>query len=104
MPMVGYESHVLFRAWTSAVKRGRFRLHRGRPSLVINAAGEPRSRSLRAWSGYLVGVASLTTAYMVGHFLGPHWLNSGPVYKLIGGSAVVALIVGARKNSPGRRL
>jgi diguanylate cyclase (GGDEF)-like protein/PAS domain S-box-containing protein len=102
--MVGYASHVPFRAWTSAVERGRFRLHRGRPSLVLNAAGEPDTHSLSAWSGYLVGVATLTTAYMVGHFLGPHWLNSGPVYNLIGGSAVVALIVGARKNSPGRRL
>jgi diguanylate cyclase (GGDEF)-like protein/PAS domain S-box-containing protein len=40
----------------------------------------------------------------VAHFVGLHWLNSGPVYNIIGGSAVVALIVGARKNSKDRRL
>jgi hypothetical protein len=31
-------------------------------------------------------------------------LNSRPVYNIVGGSAVVALIVGARKNPRGRRL
>jgi diguanylate cyclase (GGDEF)-like protein/PAS domain S-box-containing protein len=41
---------------------------------------------------------------MLGHFVGLHWLNSGPVYNIIGASAVVALIVGARKNSQDRRL
>jgi hypothetical protein len=41
---------------------------------------------------------------MLGHFVGLHWLNSGPVYNLIGASAVVALIVGARKNSQAGRL
>jgi diguanylate cyclase (GGDEF)-like protein/PAS domain S-box-containing protein len=49
-------------------------------------------------------MAVLTTAYVCGHFLGPHWLNSGPVYNLIGASTVVALMVGARINSEGRRL
>ena len=58
----------------------------------------------RAWSAYLAGVAALTTAYILGHFVGLRWLNSGPVYNIIGGSAVVALIVGARKNSHDRRL
>jgi diguanylate cyclase (GGDEF)-like protein/PAS domain S-box-containing protein len=61
-------------------------------------------RRLSAWSSYLAGEACLTTAYMVGHFVGPRWLNSGPVFNLIGGSAVVALILGARKNLPNRRL
>jgi len=67
-------------------------------------AAQLRPNWLHAWSVYLVGVAVLTAAYMLGHFVGLHWLNSGPVYNLIGGSAVVALIVGARKNSQGRRL
>src|SRR5205807_4754403 len=56
------------------------------------------------WSAYLAAVAALTAAYILAHFLGPHWLNSGPVYNIIGGSTVAALIVGARKNSETRRL
>ena len=63
------------------------------------AAGEPRSHRLSAWSAYLLGVACLIAAYMWGHFVGPSWLNSGPVFNLVGASAVVALIVGARKNA-----
>src|SRR6202030_1518471 len=63
-----------------------------------------RPNWLVAWSAYLIGVTVLTAAYMLGHFVGPHWLNSGPVYNVIGGSAVVAIIVGARKNSKSRRL
>ena len=35
---------------------------------------------------------------------GPHWLNSGSVFNLIGVSAVAAILVGARRNLPGRRL
>jgi diguanylate cyclase (GGDEF)-like protein/PAS domain S-box-containing protein len=58
----------------------------------------------RAWWLYLGALALLTTAYMCGHFLGPHWLNSGPVYNLIGGSTVVALLIGARINSDVRPL
>jgi diguanylate cyclase (GGDEF)-like protein/PAS domain S-box-containing protein len=49
-------------------------------------------------------MAVLTAAYVYGHFLSPHWLNSGPVYNLIGGSTVVALFAGARMNSEARRL
>ncbi len=67
-------------------------------------SGGPRPLHLHAWSAYLGAVATLTTAYVAAHFVGPHWLNSGPVFNLIGGSAVVALIVGARRNSPDRRL
>ena len=66
--------------------------------------GEPGSPRLHAWSLYLLAVASLAAAYAVAHFTGPHWLNSGPVFNLIGASAVVALIVGARRNSRDRRL
>jgi diguanylate cyclase (GGDEF)-like protein/PAS domain S-box-containing protein len=65
---------------------------------------KPRSLRLRPWSTYLTAIGALTTAYILAHFVGPHWLNSGPVYNIIGGSAIAALIVGASKNSKGRRL
>ena len=65
---------------------------------------QARLHLLTAWSAYLAGVAALTAAYILGRFVGLHWLNSGPVYNIIGGSAVVALVVGARKNSRDRRL
>jgi len=71
---------------------------------VRRPGGEPGSPRLHAWSLYLLAVASLAAAYAVAHFTGPHWLNSGPVFNLIGASAVVALIVGARRNSRDRRL
>ena len=57
-----------------------------------------------AWLAYLVAVAALTTAYTAAHFAHLHWLNSGAVYNVIGGSTVVALIVGARRNTRRRRL
>jgi PAS domain-containing protein len=65
---------------------------------------KPSSLHPRAWWVYLAAMTGLTTAYILGHFVGPHWLNSGPVYNVIGGSTVVALILGARKNSKDRRL
>jgi diguanylate cyclase (GGDEF)-like protein/PAS domain S-box-containing protein len=71
---------------------------------VRHSPDRPGRLRRRAWWLYLAGMAALTTAYMCGHFLGPHWLNSGPVYNLIGASTVVALIVGARINSKARRL
>jgi diguanylate cyclase (GGDEF)-like protein/PAS domain S-box-containing protein len=71
---------------------------------VRRLTGGPGSLHLHAWSAYLVAVTSLTTAYVTAHFVGPHWLNSGPVFNLIGGSVVVALVVGARRNSRDRRL
>src|ERR1022692_1734067 len=60
--------------------------------------GTDRVRT-RAWWLYLVGMATLTAAYVCGHFFHEHWMNSGPVYNLIGGSAIVALIVGAKINA-----
>ncbi|MGC2373143.1 MAG: EAL domain-containing protein [Solirubrobacteraceae bacterium] len=56
-----------------------------------------------AWWLYLAGMAVVTAAYVYGHLAGPHWLNSGPVYNLIGGSTIVALMVGARLNSEASR-
>ncbi len=67
-------------------------------------SSEPRPLHPRAWLAYLLAVATLTTAYVGAHFVGPHWLNSGPVFNLIGASAVIALVVGARRNSRDRRL
>ncbi len=84
--------------------RGCLRHHRGRPARVRHQAPQARSHPVRAWSAYLAAVTALTSAYITGHFVGLHWLNSGPVYNVIGGSAVVALIVGARRNPAGRRL
>ena len=56
------------------------------------------------WVAYLAGIGVLTAAYVTAHFTGPKWLNSGPVFNVIGASAVVALIVGARRNAAVRRL
>jgi diguanylate cyclase (GGDEF)-like protein/PAS domain S-box-containing protein len=70
--------------------------------------GAPRERAPRAhphlWWLYLTALTTLTGAYLTAHFTGPHWLNSGPVYNVIGGSAVLALILGAKINSAARRL
>jgi diguanylate cyclase (GGDEF)-like protein len=57
-----------------------------------------------AWWLYLLAVALLTSAYLLAHYLGPSWLNSGPVYNLIGASTVAVLLVGARRCAPQRRL
>ena len=46
----------------------------------------------------------VSCAYGVAHVAGPHWLNSGVVFNAIGFSAVVALLVGARRQARGRRL
>jgi signal transduction histidine kinase len=57
-----------------------------------------------AWLIFLGWMAAVTSAYGVAHYTGPHWLNSGPAYNVIGVSAVVAILVGARRNARGRRL
>jgi signal transduction histidine kinase len=58
----------------------------------------------RAWLVFLGWMAVVTSAYAVAHFTGPHWLNSPPLFNVIGVSAVVAIVVGARRNVRGRRL
>jgi signal transduction histidine kinase len=56
-------------------------------------------RTLRQpWLLYIIGVSAVAVAYVAGP------LNQGPVFNLIGASAVVATIVGARRNSPEHRL
>jgi signal transduction histidine kinase len=58
----------------------------------------------RAWLVFLGWMAVVTSGYAVAHFTGPQWLNSGLVFNVIGVSAVVAIVVGARRNVRGRRL
>jgi signal transduction histidine kinase len=56
-------------------------------------------RTLRQpWLLYIAAVSVVAVAYVAGP------LNEGPVFNLIGASAVVATIVGARRNSPEHRL
>jgi len=57
------------------------------------------SRTLRQpWLLYIAAVSAVAIVYLAGP------LNEGPVFNLIGASAVVATIVGARRNSPEHRL
>ena len=56
------------------------------------------------WWMYLVAMIALTGAYVLAHLSGPPWLNSGPVYNLIGGSTIVAIVIGTRRHAPARRL
>src|SRR6476646_903180 len=58
----------------------------------------------RAWLIFLGWIAVTSSVYTVAHVTGPHWLNSGPVFNVIGLSAVGAILVGARRNARGRRL
>lgn len=53
-----------------------------------------------AWWAYLIAMLGVGVAYVVAHFTGPAAVNSGPVYNLIGGSAVVAIIIGTRMHRP----
>jgi diguanylate cyclase (GGDEF)-like protein/PAS domain S-box-containing protein len=46
----------------------------------------------------------LTAAYVLAHVSGPAWLNSGPVYNLVGGATVVAIVLGARRLPARSRL
>jgi diguanylate cyclase (GGDEF)-like protein/PAS domain S-box-containing protein len=71
---------------------------------AAHAAEHPSALRRHAWWLYLGFMAVLVAAYMYGHFFGPSWLNSGPVYNVIGASTVVALVLGARMNSQRRRL
>ncbi len=57
-----------------------------------------------AWLAYLVATLTLAVGYGLAHAIGPAWLRSGLVFNLIGGSAVVALVIGARRNTNSSRL
>ena len=60
--------------------------------------------SAYAWLAYLVAALTLAVGYGLAHAMGPAWLRSGLVFNLIGGSAVVALVIGARRNTDSSRL
>jgi diguanylate cyclase (GGDEF)-like protein/PAS domain S-box-containing protein len=74
------------------------------PRRAVPARPQARPLPAGAWRLYVAAVAALTGAYVTAHFTGPHWLNSGPVYNAIGGSAALALVLGARRNARERRL
>jgi diguanylate cyclase (GGDEF)-like protein/PAS domain S-box-containing protein len=57
-----------------------------------------------AWPVYLAGLGTIVCVYVLARLAGGSWLSSGLVFNLIGGSSVVALIVGAKENSPRARL
>jgi diguanylate cyclase (GGDEF)-like protein len=66
-----------------------------------SAAGARAERAAPhvAWWLYLALAALLTAGYGLAHLTGPSWMKGGLVFTLIGGSSVVALILGARRNS-----
>ena len=66
----------------------------------VPAAGVSR----RIWVSVLLVMALAAGAYILGGVTGPGWLHGSIVFNLLGGGAIVALIVGARGNSPKRRL
>ncbi|HET7197734.1 MAG TPA: hypothetical protein VFI86_03650, partial [Burkholderiales bacterium] len=70
----------------------------------LGSPGDPRSLARFVWLAYLAATLALAVAYGLAHAMGPAWLRSGLVFNLIGGSAVVALIIGARRNSGGSRV
>ena len=65
---------------------------------------DPRLLGASAWWIYLTAMLGLSCAYVLAHLTGPGWLNSGPVYNLIGGSTIVAIVLGCRLNRPSPRL
>jgi signal transduction histidine kinase len=56
------------------------------------------------WLLFLAWMAFLTGAYILVQLTEPPWLDDGPVFNLIGLSAVVALLVGAKSRPVGARL
>jgi diguanylate cyclase (GGDEF)-like protein/PAS domain S-box-containing protein len=71
---------------------------------VSDPAPKPGLFARRAWWLYLGVMALLTGGCLLAHVSGQPWLNSGPVYNLIAASTIVAVVVGAMRNSPRRRL
>ncbi len=57
-----------------------------------------------AWGGWLALMGLAACAYILGGLTGAGWLHGSIVFNLLGGGAIAALIVGARVNSPKRRL
>lgn len=78
----------------------------GKRAIESRDDAAPRSGSLRRmiqrlrqpWLLYAAAVFAVAVAYLAGP------LKTGPVVNLIGASAIVAIVVGARRNSPEHRL
>ena len=86
-------------------------MHRQHDALITSHAPPAATRALPretigayAWLAYLVATLTLAIGYGLAHAIGPAWLRSGLVFNLIGGSAVVALVIGARRNTNSSRL
>ncbi len=86
-------------------------MHRQHNALISRHAPVAATRALSretigayAWLAYLVAALTLAVGYGLAHAMGPAWLRSGLVFNLIGGSAVVALVIGARRNTNSSRL
>ena len=58
----------------------------------------------RVWASVTALMALAAGAYIIGGLTGAGWLHGSIVFNLLGGAAIVALIAGARGNSPKRRL
>ncbi len=74
------------------------------PDPASQPANGTSSPARHAWVAYLASMTLLGMGYVLAGALGVGWLHSGLVFNLLGGSCVVALILGARRNSPERRL
>jgi hypothetical protein len=65
----------------------------------VTIGSETRPGPSRAWLVYLVVMAAASAAYL----FGPGHLNSGPVFNVIGATAVAAILLGSRLNGSGSR-
>jgi diguanylate cyclase (GGDEF)-like protein/PAS domain S-box-containing protein len=63
-----------------------------------------QARGSRSWIVFLALTGALTGCYVLAGLLGPRWLHSGLLFNLLGGLSVAGLILGARANTPSRRL
>ncbi len=72
------------------------------PDTLAEAPAPGVSRLL--WGGWLGVMGLLAGAYALGGVAGPEWLHGSLLFNLLGGGAIVALILGAHTNSPKRRL
>jgi len=70
----------------------------GWPRIAHESVISEMRLSRHAWWLYLALIAPIAVAYLVGP------LNSGPVFNLIGFSAVIAIVVGVRAHKPAARL
>jgi hypothetical protein len=92
--------------WAVHGRRLSFRAPAEDPSAVEQSSAEQGGPALRdvlkrsAWLLYLATMTAVTVAYL----FGPPIVNSGPVFNMIGLSAVAAILVGTRLSGITRRL